>query len=94
MNMDEFIDAEFDPTTVPTIHGSLFVNGQRICDGTLFINEEKQTGRLDFDASVTLEPPPPYENGIIKQSNAVEYAVADISLCVTPHFPHLHFRVV
>lgn len=93
MNMDELIDAEFDPTE-PTIHGSLFIDGQRICDGALFINEKKQTGRLDFDASVTLEPPPPYEKGLIKQSNAVEYAVADISLCVTPHFPHLHFRVV
>ena len=51
--MDELIDEELGPTQ-PAIHGSLFIDGQRICDGALFINEEKHTGRLDFDASVTL----------------------------------------
>jgi hypothetical protein len=92
MNPNEMIE-EFGPTE-PTVHGSLFVDGRHICDGTLCINKIEGTGRLNFESSVSLQPPQPYACGLIKQSSGLEHKVADVTLCTAPQFPHLHFRIL
>lgn len=93
MNMDDMMDEICGPTE-PTIYGSLYVNGQHICDGGICLNDEKKTGRLNLDLSVKPDPSPPYEKGLIRQSNGVEVHVAEVALCSTTDFPHMHFRIL